>query len=123
MNQQFVMCKQGRRDLDEGDVVPQEKLKTRQIPHGGSPIDRLLSAVLVNIVVLVRFKLNLVPVLQVAHPAPGRFAHDILLMLRDGDRGSPLLKFDTIPLAREDRVDQTLGSLEVSIVVDANLAN
>src|SRR5262249_42185392 len=92
------------------------------VPRGGEPVDVLALAVLVDLAVLVLAELHAVAVVDVGHPAPGGVALDVPLVARGADLRGALLELDGVATGLGGHVDQLERVLQLTVVVDADLA-
>jgi hypothetical protein len=92
-------------------------------PRRGEPLHALVLGVRVDLRVLRLLELNLVLVLEVRHLAPGRLTNLVALVLRSADLRSALLELHGLAPGLDRDVDQLLGDLDVTVVVDADLAD
>ena len=99
------------------------KLKRRNIPRRGKPIQAELAAITVNFFVSGLVEFDLVAVFEVRDVAPRRVAHLVALMLRDAQLRRPLLELDGIDAGMFGSSNELFGDLQAAIVVDANFSN
>ncbi len=105
-----------------GDVELLQEGDGLGVPRGGEPGDPLLLAVLVDLAVLVLTELHAVAVVDVGHPAPGGVALDVPLVTRGADLRGALLELDRVAAGLGGHVDQLERVLQLTVVVDADLA-
>jgi hypothetical protein len=77
----------------------------------------------IDVGIFVLAELDAVLVIEVAHDAPRRLAHERALLGRHAELGRALLKLDGIAAGDGRGGDQLLGDSQVAVMVDAYLGD
>src|SRR5262249_41036612 len=100
-----------------------DEIHRRLVPARREPHDAPVAAMAVNGLVIGAGELDAPLVIDVGHSTPGRIAFDLPLVARHAELGRALLELDGVAPGERGAVDELLGELERSVVVDPDLGD
>ena len=83
----------------------------------------MLAAVVVDLSIGIEVELDVIAILEVGDVAPRGLAHDVALRLGHAEARGALLELDGATTGGRSHLDQALGDVDVTVVVDADLTD
>ena len=121
--EQLAVGQRSRRNFDARRPELLDEVDGIAIPAGNEPVNFLSPTIVVDLLEFLQPELDLIAIVEVGDIAPGGLSHLVAHLGRDAFLGRAFLKFHRVTAAGFGHVDQPLGDVEATVMVDADFGD